>query len=96
MSQLAADLVLGHHAFGIVLVVLTPIGHVAVAVAPEIGGHHGVLLGQGRRDLAPTGDVDRRSMQEQERRPAATDHAIDVDAGRCFEPDWLEAWEKFE
>jgi hypothetical protein len=65
----------------------------AVAVAAQIGDDEGELLGQARRHLAPHDLGFGIAVQQQQRRPTAADHQVDLGAGGLH-PPLLEAGEE--
>ena len=86
------DLVLRHGAERIAGVVLAARRLLGIAVAAQVGGHHGELLGQPRRDLVPGQVRERIAVHQQHRRPLAAVHrddagagGLDLGAGEAFE-----------
>ena len=73
------DLVLGHGALGIGRVVVAARRLGAVAVAAQVGQHHGEALGQARRNLVPHDVGLGVAVEQQQRRPGA--RLPDVDLG---------------
>ena len=72
------DLILRHRAFAIHAVVVRRGRRlIAVAVAPQVGCHDGVSLGQQRRHFVPFDVGLRIAVQQQYRRPAAAVYQID-------------------
>ena len=83
------DLILGHGALGVAGMVLAAGRLAAVAVAPEVRRHHGIVLGQLRSHERP-GDVRLRiAVQQQDRRTLAANHPIDLRA-RGLYPETFE------
>jgi hypothetical protein len=75
------DLVLSHHSLGVVDVALASLGHVAVAVAAQVCGDHGVLLGKRGRHLAPASKIDGCAVDQQHWWSVAPDDTADLDSG---------------
>ena len=74
------DLVLRHGAERIAGMVGTARRLFAVAVAAQIGGDHGELFRQRRRDRMPRQMIERIAVHQQERRPAAAGDGDDAGA----------------
>ena len=86
------DLVLRHGAERIVFVVVAARRLFGIAVAAQVGGDHGEVLGQPRREFLPRQMAERIAVHEQKRRPAAAMHGddaraggFDLGAGKAFE-----------
>ena len=86
------DLVLRHGAERIVVVVVAARRLFGIAIAAQIGGDHGEVLGQPRREFLPGQVAERIAVHEQKRRPAAAMHGddarargFDLGAGKTFE-----------
>ena len=76
------DLVLRHGAERIVLVVVAARRLLGIAIAAQVGGDHGEVLRQPRREFLPRQMAERIAMHEQKRRPAAAMHGDDARAAR--------------
>ena len=87
------DLVAGHDPERVVGGVGRPFRLRRVAVAPQVGAHHGEPVGQDRRHLAPQGQALRVAVQQQHRRPAAGHHAVDPHVGGHIDQALLEPLE---
>jgi hypothetical protein len=74
-------LIVTSRAFGIIRVIVSVRWLAAVAIAAEIGRHDRVVGGQLRCDGIPHHVRVRRAMQQQNRRPLSTDHAVDDGSG---------------
>src|SRR5271169_2099298 len=88
------DLVEGQSALRISRIVGTRGRLRAVAIAAQVGHDHRELVGETRRQPAPHQMGLRVAVQQQERRPAAAGHQVDVGA-RGHDPTAVEAWEEF-
>ena len=73
------ELVFAHAAVGVIAVVGQAARLAAVAVAAQIGGHHGVILRQQRRDDMPVHVREWVAVQKQQGRAVAADDAVDFD-----------------
>jgi hypothetical protein len=72
------DLVGGGRALAVAGVVVAVGGMAAVAVAAQVAGDHGEALGQPGRHLVPHEMGLRIAVQQQERRPRASAHQVDL------------------
>ena len=75
------DIVLRHRAERIVRVIRLARRLLAVAIAAQVGRHHGEFLRKARRELVPGEMRERIAVQQQQRRPAAAMHGHDARAG---------------
>ena len=72
------DLVLRHGAERIVFVVVAARRLLEIAIAAQVGGDHGEVLGQPRREFLPGQVAERIAVHEQKRRPIAAMHGDDA------------------
>ena len=86
------DLVLRHGAERVAAVILAARRLFRIAVAAQVGGDHGELARQPRRDLVPGHVRERIAVHEQQRRSLAAVHrddaraaGLDLGAGEAFE-----------
>src|SRR3954454_2267456 len=86
------DLVLRHGAERIAAVVVAARRLLGIAVAAQVGAHHGELLRQPRRDAVPVDVGERIAVHQQHRRSFAAVHGddararrLDLGAGEVFE-----------
>ena len=84
-------LVLGHGAFGVIGVLRVSGRFAAVAVAPEVGDHHGELLGEEGSHLVPHDVALGVAVEKQQGRTAATDYQVDLGTAGG-DPTLLEAF----
>jgi len=75
------DLVLGHAPERVVAVIGQAARLTAVAVATQVRSHDREALGQPGRDQPPVDVRERVAVEQEQRRPSASDHAVDGDAG---------------
>ncbi len=75
------DLVLRHATERVVAVVGQAARLAAVAVAAQVGGDHGEVLGQPRRDEAPVDVRQGIAVEQEQGRSGASHHAVDRDMG---------------
>jgi len=80
------DLIAGHGAEAVVRAVGERDRLGAVAIAPEVGGDHRIVLRQERRDPRPHGLRLRIAVQEEHRRTLPADHVGDLDIARREPP----------
>ena len=87
------DHVFGHHAMAVIDELVAGLGQRGIAIAPEIGTHHVIVLRELCRDRVPKHVIVRIAMKQQQRRPrTAMAQANDGALGAHI--DMLEAGEQ--
>ncbi|MCY1301606.1 hypothetical protein D9M70_512270 [compost metagenome] len=87
------ELVLGHGALAVALMPGIARRRRTAAVAAQVGGDHGEVVGQRWRHPVPDQVALRMAVQQQQRRAGAALHAGDLDLADAV-PERLEIWEQ--